>query len=268
MQKHYIYTIYNILNNKIYIGKSKNPPSRWNRHIKTAYGNRKKEKFYIHRALVKHSVNNFIFSTIQSLSNEDDANKAEKYWIKFYQSNNSLFGYNQTEGGEGCSDKITSEATREKMRLKATGRKHTEETKELLRKINLGKIPASLPILKIIHVGKKLPEEHSQKISAARFGMKFTDEHKKNISKAKIGTKIGKDNPFYGKTHTEKVKEQSRGENNKQSKLTAIKVSEIREKYSSNNYSQQQLADEYKVSRGAIRRIIHNITWIHIKENL
>lgn len=34
----YIYTIHNILNNKIYVGKSKNPEKRWQKYLKIAHG--------------------------------------------------------------------------------------------------------------------------------------------------------------------------------------------------------------------------------------
>jgi len=124
----YIYLIHDIINNKVYVGKAKNPHKRWNKHIKIANGNREKEKFYIHRAISKYGVDNFIFSIIQTLYNENEANMAETYWIKFYQSNNTHYGYNQTEGGEGVSGRMVSKITRQKQREKALGRKHNEET--------------------------------------------------------------------------------------------------------------------------------------------
>lgn len=124
----YIYLIHNIINNKVYVGKAKDPHQRWSKHIKVARGNREKEKFYIHRAISKYGIDNFIFSIIQPTFNENEANIAEIYWIKFYQSNDPKYGYNQTNGGEGVSGRIISQATRQKQREKAIGRKHSEET--------------------------------------------------------------------------------------------------------------------------------------------
>lgn len=53
--------------------------------------------------------------------------------------------------------------------------------------------------------GKPTPcsEDTKRKISEANKGRNFTEEHKNNISKSMVGLFVGKDNPFYGKRHTE-----------------------------------------------------------------
>lgn len=252
------------MNNKVYVGKTNNPAKRWQKHLKIAFGKRIKEKFYIHRAIAKYGVDNFVFSIVQQLDNETDCDLAETYWIRYFQSKNNKYGYNLTEGGEGPSGRVVSEATRQKQREKATGRKHTDETKKLLRQINLGKMPTNLEQLKKMHVGIALSDEHRQKISAARQGIIFTDEHKLNISKSRKGMLIGEENPFYGRTHSDEIKEMSRGENNEQAKLNAPEVLEIRKKYDSGDYSQQKLAREYGVSREQIGRIVRGIDWKHL----
>ena len=43
---YYIYFIHNIINNKVYIGKTINPKKRWNKHIKIS----------LHKALKKYGV--------------------------------------------------------------------------------------------------------------------------------------------------------------------------------------------------------------------
>lgn len=259
-----VYLIHNIKNNKVYVGKTKNPQKRWAKHIRIANGTRTIEKFYLHRAINKYEENSFIFSIIQYFNNEKDMDEAEKYWIKYFDSKNQKYGYNLTDGGEGVSGRIVSEATRQKMRNKAIGRKHTEETKELLREINLGKIPTNLEQLRVINIGKELSSEHKQKISEARKGIIFTEEHCKNISKSHKGLLVGDKNPFYGETHTEEVKAMSRGENNKHAKLTSEQVIEIRAKYNNGNYTHQQLADDYEVFRRTITHVINRTTWSHI----
>lgn len=245
------------------MGKAKDPAKRWQKHIRIAAGKRQKEKFYIHRAIAKYGVDNFTFSVLQQFDTEPECDLAEVYWIEYFQSN-TKYGYNLTDGGEGVSGRIVSEATRQIMREKATGRKHTDETKELLRQINVGKIPTNLEQLKTMHKGIALPPEHRQKISEARQGIIFTEEHKQNMSKIRLGKRTGSENSFYGKTHTEEIKEKSRGENNKQAKLTANKVMEIRTKYDSGDYTQQELANEYMVSRKAIDHIVNGRTWAHL----
>jgi group I intron endonuclease len=263
----YVYIIHNILNNKVYIGKAKNLQKRWAKHIEVASCKRIVEKFFIHKAIAKYGVENFTFSMLQSFDNENDCFIAEIYWIKYFQSKIKNYGYNLTDGGEGCSGRIVSEKTRQKMRDKATGRKHTPETKEKLRAINIGKMPSNIEQLKIMNIGKTLSNHHKQKISEARKGIVFTEQHKHNISKALTGLFIGDKGHFFGKKHTEEVKEMSRGENNKQSKLTSNQIIEIRNKYSSKKYTYQQLADAYGVSREQIGRIVRHVDWKNLGES-
>jgi len=126
----FVYSIFNKLNGKIYIGKTNDPERRWRRHRRTAKDDDNYDKFYIHRAIAKYGVNNFTFTAFQTFEKEEDCNAAEIYWIKFFNCRDSKFGYNLTNGGEGCSGRVFSEETIEKMRQKALGRKHTPETLE------------------------------------------------------------------------------------------------------------------------------------------
>jgi group I intron endonuclease len=95
-----IYKITNIINNKIYIGYSKNPEKRWVRHQKIST-HKIKQKF--HYALSKYGIDNFKFEIIESkIVSLKDALLKEKYWIHYYESYvDSTKGYNMTPGGEG-----------------------------------------------------------------------------------------------------------------------------------------------------------------------
>lgn len=128
MSKYYIYTIFNSINGKIYVGKTKDPQKRFDKHLKVASYSRAAEKFVVHKAIEKYGKDNFIFSILQIFNNEDGCSSAEKYWIAYFNSNKKEFGYNLTEGGEGCSGRVLSEETRAKIREKAIGRKHSKET--------------------------------------------------------------------------------------------------------------------------------------------
>jgi hypothetical protein len=55
------------------------------------------------------------------------------------------------------------------------------------------------------------------------------------------------------------------GDDNGNSKLKKDFVMEIIKKHRTENYTQQQLADEYGVCRGHIGRIVNNKSWKHIK---
>lgn len=54
------------------------------------------------------------------------------------------------------------------------------------------------------------------------------------------------------------------GEKSPNAKLKEYQVLEIREKYSTGNYSQCQLGRDYSISRSHIRDIVNRICWPHI----
>lgn len=93
-----IYKITNLINNKIYIGKSVNIQKRWNQH-KNA-----KDSSPIHLAIQKYGINNFVIDILEECS-RDELDQKEKYWIQKY---NSCFGdgYNATIGGDGSSHSV------------------------------------------------------------------------------------------------------------------------------------------------------------------
>lgn len=96
----FIYKITNIKNNKVYIGQvyNKSVNDRFERHKHDALNN---SNLYIHRAIRKHGINNFIVEQIDEAKSLDELNEKEKYWIKYYNSTNGKFGYNLTDGGDG-----------------------------------------------------------------------------------------------------------------------------------------------------------------------
>ena len=145
--KSYVYKITNILNNKIYIGKSNNPEVRFQQHQKNY------NKTAIGYALQKYSVESFLFEILAEYDTEEEAYKDEEFLVDFYDCIVPN-GYNMTRGGV-CSiggangrdmsgennpmyGKRHSEEAKQKMREKAIGRPVAEETKEKLRKAMTG----------------------------------------------------------------------------------------------------------------------------------
>lgn len=95
-----IYKIVNILNNKIYIGKSSDIEKRWKEHIRLSKSEHSRRKSPIHKAINKYGKENFRFEIIKEcLFEEMDA--LEIYYIKEYNSTNRKIGYNVTNGGDG-----------------------------------------------------------------------------------------------------------------------------------------------------------------------
>lgn len=92
MKKH-VYKITNQINNKVYIGQTKqNLKVRFDQHFNTT-----KHISLIKRAMEKYGKENFL---IESLYYGEDYNAKEKEYISFYKSNNPNFGYNILPGGE------------------------------------------------------------------------------------------------------------------------------------------------------------------------
>lgn len=91
-----IYRITNNINNKIYIGKSKDILTRWQRHKQPSYQIEKDQA--IHKAFIKYGIENFSFEIVE-LCDISIINEREQYWINFYDSYNK--GYNCSLGGDG-----------------------------------------------------------------------------------------------------------------------------------------------------------------------
>lgn len=99
----YIYKITNLINNKIYIGKTlKDVYSRFAEHIRTSR-NEDCENRPLYKAMKKYGVENFKVEEIEKVAVTDghELNEREIYWIAYYNSYEN--GYNATLGGDGKS---------------------------------------------------------------------------------------------------------------------------------------------------------------------
>lgn len=90
-----IYKIQNNINQKIYIGQSKNVEMRWKQHI---YSAETGSQYPIHRALRKYGLENFSFSVLEECE-ASELNDKEIDWIS--KLNSYEEGYNCTRGGDG-----------------------------------------------------------------------------------------------------------------------------------------------------------------------
>lgn len=95
-----IYIIKNTVNQKVYIGQSKDAAKRWLSHIYNAkYENKtNKNTQLIHKAMIKYGIDKFHYEILEyQVSNYDER---EIYWINKY---NSIVpnGYNVAYGGDG-----------------------------------------------------------------------------------------------------------------------------------------------------------------------
>ena len=124
-----IYCIENIINGKKYIGKGKNAEKRmWESHKKCSA---------INSALKKYG-NNYFKRYIIEYCELEKLTERERYYIKEWNTK-APNGYNLTDGGEGVSGYVPSEATRKLKSMLQSGEKnpfygkhHSSESKKLI----------------------------------------------------------------------------------------------------------------------------------------
>lgn len=216
-----VYIVHNIVNNKVYVGKTNDPKKRWRKHVEAAMSDREDHKFYIHRAIKKYGADNFIFTSIQEFGTEREQDLAEKYWIRYFNSRNNKFGYNLTDGGEGCVGRIVSQPTKDKISSSLTGHVVLRSTRDKI-------------ISKLINIEK--PQVFKNKISKARTGTVHAPSTKIKLSAAKLG------------------------ELNPNSKLDVKKAKEIR-RLSILGFTTKQLSEMFGVSKRTILNVVSYQSW-------
>lgn len=147
---YYVYTITNLLNNKIYAGKTKDPHERWINHKSIAnVGPSNPNFYYVHKALRQHlqDIDNvFKFEVLSSFENENDAYLEEIRLIKELKSQGNII-YNLSEGGEGYKSgkdnpnygKPRTGEIKKKISIKNTGKKRTPQQRKNISNAQIGK---------------------------------------------------------------------------------------------------------------------------------
>ena len=107
-----IYIIKNLVNDKTYVGQSKDIYSRWDTHF-CDFKHLRHNNIYFQRSWNKYGKDNFEFKIIE-ICNIESLNEREIYWVSYYNSYNPIFGYNLTLGGSQNYD--FSEEFLQKMR--------------------------------------------------------------------------------------------------------------------------------------------------------
>lgn len=133
-----MYSVYihrNKVNNKVYIGITKQKPShRWGKD-----GNGYKQHKYFYQAIQKYGWDNFEHIILYNNIAPEEAYLLEQQLIQKYHSNDRKYGYNLSIGGEKGSLGITmSYSSRLKIRKANLGKHLSKEAKEKDRKAHLG----------------------------------------------------------------------------------------------------------------------------------
>lgn len=223
---HYIYKITNGLNNKIYIGRTKNPAYRHRQHVSLAnrydYYNDVVGAQKIHAAINGLGSENFTFEVFEKCNNYSSACERELYWIKAFRSDEEDFGYNDKSGSD-FGVIVWSDEDRQRMSLRMKGNKNPMYGKTHSEKVR-----------------KQLSEDFSGDGNPF-YGKQHTDETKKLISASSKGRVAGENNPH--------------------AKLTIEIVIQIREDWKTGNYTKVALSKKYNVTAATIGNIISGKTW-------
>lgn len=180
-----IYEILNISTKKIYIGSAVNITNRWSAHLcLLKKGNHHSKK--LQNSWNKHGELSFSFRIIEYAARSSLIER-EQFWI---DKLNPWFNVLPTAGsplGHKLSDK-----TKEKISIKAKGRKASLETRKLLSALRIGCKHSEATRLKISASGRLRPlatQETREKLRIAKIGKKLTPEHIEKTASKNRGRK-------------------------------------------------------------------------------
>jgi len=233
---HFIYFIFNKINEKIYIGQTINPKKRWSRHISDAKCASKKMR--ISHAINKYGKNNFIFEIFEKHETLECTNKAEEFWINFLNSTNRKVGYNVSPGG---NNRLIFEEPKTKL---STISKKPPNSGSFITTINW---PSDQKLLEMVNAKGCTAVAKELNCSAS------------SVSKYLIRNKL-KHNSRPGSLETYFKK----GLDHHRSKLTPEQVLEIVKFYQTKQYTYEGIAKLFNVTRMAIKNIIIGQSWSHL----
>lgn len=226
-----VYKITNLINNKIYIGKTSDINKRWQKHTEVARTKEKNAYQYLHKSINKYGMENFIIEELENNLTEQEAFNREKFWIKTLNSKNADTGMNLTDGGEGTS-----------------GLKWTEDSREKIRGANNH------------NFGKPLTEDVKSKLSTALsgennpfFGKKHSDQMLEFFKNKKVSDEL-----------KNIISEGCRGSKQWNAKFSEDDIIEIRRRWDNGECSQTELAKQYNVKPNTINQIVNRRRWVHI----
>lgn len=191
--KFYIYLIYNIIDNSVYIGHTNNIKRRCSEHNSPNY-RKHVSCSRLYRSIEKYGIENFIFDIWEEFDNDTDVESLQKedFWINYFKSL-EIKVMNIARGGRKSRLGIPHTAeTRMKMSKSQAGRKFSDEHRQKISEIQTGRKLSEETKLKIGigNIGKKLTEETKLKIKIGNkntnVGRKMSEEAKINMSKSQL----------------------------------------------------------------------------------
>ena len=180
-----IYKIVNIVNNKLYIGSSKNINDRWIKHKRQLRSNTH-HNIHLQRSWNKYGSDNFKFEIVENVD-ESLLMSREEYWINYTKADYNI-------GSVGGGDNLTNNPNRLEIIQKITDtlNKNISEMTQEERSKKWGKCGDTNP--------------NWRGGSSDRRCLNCNKSIDFNAKKCSSCAKIGDDNPFHGKTHSNESK--------------------------------------------------------------
>jgi len=97
-----VYCIENIIDGKKYVGITQQTiEQRYKAHLSHTRNEKSTNRKYLHNAMSKHGVDNFIVYELDNATTKEELYEKEVHWIDKLDTKTN--GYNLTVGGEGCT---------------------------------------------------------------------------------------------------------------------------------------------------------------------
>jgi len=104
-----IYKIRNKINNKVYIGKTRDFYKRYYHYVSDSRNQSSRINRYLLASFTKHGFDNFEFSVVE-FCGIDECSERELYWMEFFNCLDKNFGYNLRS--DSSSGMVTHDDTR------------------------------------------------------------------------------------------------------------------------------------------------------------
>lgn len=182
IKKFCVYCHTNKTNGKRYVGiTSRNTKERWQG------GKNYKHNAHFTSAIKKYGWDGFDHEVIITGVDKEYAESFEKMLINLYHSQDRLYGYNKSSGGESASGVKFTEERKKKISDALTGIKRSEETRKKISESLKNRSPEL--VYKFSHCNKGKPSWNKGICGelSHSYGVKFTEERRKHISEALKG---------------------------------------------------------------------------------
>lgn len=234
-----IYKIVNLLNDKVYIGSSKDIRERWRQH-RNKLTNNVHSNTYLQRAWNKYGSNSFKFSVIEEVINTDNLIEREQYYMDKLDPE-----YNIIPKADRSK---MSERTKKKISETLEGRELSEKHSEKLNKLNTGASHPAGKITKKEGTEIKRTYESNKEKTQKELAQQY-DVHRRTILRIVNGNHWT-------------TKELGSNSRPRGSKITKKEAKVIKKDYVANDEKTfVDLAQEYEISEATICLIVNGNHW-------